>query len=751
MKKKLVSFLLSLSIFIHGSLPVMSAASLTKDGEIDVKTTLIEQEITESFAESGEDSTEALKTAGAFAEPVEKDTETLEATGFFTESREENTETLKAADSLAESVEEDTAALETTESFAESEVTSTEVQLLEKDATDNKELAKETPLSLLSPARQALSELLAEKTISALIYLCDYYDLKESADNLSESLVSLPSGQLVILEDVELDSSLEVWYRVSCLLDNQTYTGYIQKKNLAYSDEDFLAWEQKYPLSSFDSIQNLRYTMEDVYQFPSSYRGALTILKNAHPNWVFVRMNTNLNWDYVVENEAYQDRSMVPSTSPASWKKADSGQPNWSIASHEIIRYYLDPRNFLKDPYIFQFEQLTYNRSYHTQNAVQQLLSSTFMKGQLPDNSITYAKAFYDIGRSKGVSPFHLACRVYQEQGRGTSPLISGTYPGYEGLYNYFNVGAAGDTEAQVIQNGLAYARSKGWTSRYASLAGGASILSQNYILEGQDTLYLQKFDVDNSANGLFWHQYMQNLSAPSSESIGIRNAYNSAGALDNAFVFKIPVYNNMPETACPLPAEATSNYVFSDIQVVPGNWKYESVNYVYEKRLMMGISGTTLFKPDDSLTRSMFATILHRAAGTPHVTFSNRFTDVPAGQWYSNAIIWAQHQGIVSGYNDGSGRFGINDPITREQIARMLYEYAAKRGYNVSQRHPLDPFVDQASISSWGRDYLSWAVGASIVTGKPNADGSCSLDPKGYATRAECAAMIMRFLKTYG
>lgn len=618
--------------------------------------------------------------------------------------------------------------------------------LVSDEGAEHKAAAPETAGSALTPAKEALAELLSGKTVSALVYLCDFYDLKESPDALSSSLASLPSGQLVLIRDVELDGMQDIWYRVSCLMDGREYSGYIQKKHLAYSDEDFLAWEKSHPLNGSQSVQSLRYTMDDVYQFPPSYRGALTILKNAHPNWVFVRMNTNLNWDYVVENEAYQDRSLVPSSSPESWKRGPSGQARWAIASHEIIKYYLDPRNFLKDPFIFQFEQLTYNSSYHTQAAVQQLLNATFMRGEIPGEGITYARAFYDIGRSKGVSPFHLACRVYQEQGQGTSPLISGTYPGYEGVYNYFNIGATGSSDSQVIQNGLAYARDKGWTSRYASLAGGASLLAQNYILQGQDTLYLQKFDVDNSANGMFWHQYMQNICAPASESSSIRNAYSSTGALDNTFVFKIPVYNNMPDSACPLPQD----YVFSDIAVIAGNWKYESVNFVYERGLMTGISGTTLFKPDDPLTRSMFATILHRAAGSPGITFTTRFTDVASGQWYSDAVIWAYNQGIVAGYNDGSGRFGINDYITREQIAKMLYEYAVKRGYATTQRQSLDGFTDRSRVSAWANEYMSWAVGAGIISGKPNGDGSYRLEPRGHATRAECAAMIMRFLTQY-
>ncbi|MBQ7775440.1 MAG: hypothetical protein IJ379_05910, partial [Lachnospiraceae bacterium] len=152
-----------------------------------------------------------------------------------------------------------------------------------------------------------------------------------------------------------------------------------------------------------------------------------------------------------------------------------------------------------------------------------------------------------------------LASRVYQEQGKGTSPLISGTYPGYEGYYNYFNIGASGKTDKEVIENGLAYAKNATppWDTPYHALHFGSKVIGSNYITKGQDTLYLQKFDVDSSNNGLYWHQYMQNICAPTSEAVSIRKLYEETGSLDNMFVFKIPVYNNMPDSASPLPTES--------------------------------------------------------------------------------------------------------------------------------------------------------------------------------------------------
>lgn len=191
------------------------------------------------------------------------------------------------------------------------------------------------------------------------------------------------------------------------------------------------------------------------------------------------------------------------------------------------------------------------------------------------------------------------------------------------------------------------------------------------------------------------------------------------------------------------------SKFPFSDISIKKGNWKYENVKYVYEKGIMNGISGTTWFEPDSPLTRAMFATVLYRMAGSPAVTYTNKFADVPAGKYYSEAIIWANQKGIVKGVGDGTS-FGVDQNITREQIAKMLNEYAKACGYNVSQSKALDSYTDKAEVSGWATGYMQWATGVGLISGKPNADGSYRLDPKGEATRAECAKMLTMFDTTY-
>lgn len=424
-------------------------------------------------------------------------------------------------------------------------------------------------------AKLALQEILQERTVMALVYLTDNYPVRSMPDAESDVVVAVPSGQTVQILDVEVLSAAEVWEYVTFFHNGNQYYGYVERGNLACSDELFLDWEDSYGMNpaarGLMTLTNDGQSVSDgdggnggaqilpadIAQFPQSYQSALLQLKEAHPNWTFVKFNTNLNWSEVVTNQMVAGRNLIHTSFPAYMWNGVYGQ-SWGHVTEDTLKYYLDPRNGLTEELIFQFEQLTYNASYHTEAALQTFLNGTFMSGKIPNTVLTYAYAIYMIGKEQNISPFHIACRIYQEQGDGTSPLISGNYEGkngtLKGYYNYFNIGATGRTDEEVIVSGLERAKREGWTDGYHSIYGGAKILAANYILHGQDTLYLQKFDVDKSYDGLYWHQYMQNISAPSSEGKNIRKSYERAGSLDNTFVFKIPVYNSMPGSACPKP-----------------------------------------------------------------------------------------------------------------------------------------------------------------------------------------------------
>lgn len=422
--------------------------------------------------------------------------------------------------------------------------------------------------AMIKEAQEAFAALAADKPLMALLYHADSYDARSKADADSTAVATLEIGQTLYLQGVEITED-DVWYQAQYLLNGAEGSGYIQSYYLAYSDEDWLGWEEEYLLPILqmgeDIYENTAYGMRsysmmtyavdtsDISAFPGSYQADLRSLKNAHPNWTFVPMKTGLVFGASVSQEM-GDRSLIQKTD-ANVKNGWVGNPcpsesGWNYATQSAVAYHMDPRNFLTESYIFQFEQLTFNASYHTEAAVQTFLNNTFMKGTLTDDSAgrTYARAFYEIGKNRKLSPIHLASRVYQEQGKGTSGLISGTYPGYQGYYNYFNVGVNGASDAEKIIKGLTYAKNQGWNTRYKSLDGGAATIGKNYILKYQDTIYLEKFNVDkNSPYGLYNHQYMQNIQAPRSESSSTKKMYANAGTLNSAFVFKIPVYEDMP------------------------------------------------------------------------------------------------------------------------------------------------------------------------------------------------------------
>ena len=412
----------------------------------------------------------------------------------------------------------------------------------------------------INEAREALQVLLQEQPVMALVYLADQYIIRSTPDGEGAEVITVPSGQQVLIRDVVLTEEYEPWVQVQLAREDVEYTGYVERGFLACSDERFLEWEMRYgmnPRSMLMTVVDAEGGYSDIEQFPESYRAALRALKDAHPNWIFVKQSVNLEWADVVANEMVGGRSLIPASFP-EYMQNGLYSKSWAYASEDTLKYYLDPRNWLTESGIFQFEQLTYNASYQTEAGVQNFLNGSFMQGNMPNADATYARTFQEVGSALGVSPIHLACRVYQEQGKdGTSPLISGTYPGFEGYYNYFNIGASGNTDEQVYTSGLQTAKNNNWNSVRAAIEGGADFISKKYILRGQDTLYLQKFDVDGSYDGLYWHQYMQNICAPSSEGSNIRKLYDGAGALNNSFTFRIPVYNNMPGMVCEKPTQS--------------------------------------------------------------------------------------------------------------------------------------------------------------------------------------------------
>ena len=175
----------------------------------------------------------------------------------------------------------------------------------------------------------------------------------------------------------------------------------------------------------------------------------------------------------------------------------------------------------------------------------------------------------------------------------------------------------------------------------------------------------------------------------------------------------------------------------FTDVKKT--DWFCDAVEYVVEQGLFSGVSDTS-FAPNDPITRGMLVTVLWRAAGEPPRSSDVSFFDIDPFEWYGEAVRWAASEGIADGY--GNGFFGTDDRVTREQMATILYRYAQNKGYNVSAKADLNKFTDVGKISSYALEALQWANAEGLINGK----GDSVLDPKGQATRAEAAAILMRF-----
>lgn len=321
----------------------------------------------------------------------------------------------------------------------------------------------------------------------------------------------------------------------------------------------------------FNTPDLKKYREELSKLFPESYLDDLVKLHTLYPNWKFLPFSSNLDFNYILNKEYdgyYKGWSLIEDfygnldglKSTDSWSynyftnvfnnSFSGGGSRWYAASKDTIAYYLDPRNFLNERNIFMFEELSYNETYHTREGVELMLKGTFMEDKYADsdNSKTYVDAFLDAALKHSISPYVLISRVIQEIGAGGSTIVSGTVSGYEGYYNFYNIGAtaSGGDKNQTIINGLEYAKREGWNSPYKAVVGGASFLGNNYVKVGQNTEYLQKWDLVGPE--YVDHQYMQNIQAPYSQSYKTYSGYSKINMLNSAFVFYIPVFNNMPK-----------------------------------------------------------------------------------------------------------------------------------------------------------------------------------------------------------
>ena len=288
-------------------------------------------------------------------------------------------------------------------------------------------------------------------------------------------------------------------------------------------------------------------------------------LQKEHPNWKFKIFYTGLDWNEVIANEyvghGTSPRNLVPTSSSyeGEWicsvcgeTTYDSGK--WQCASQKALQYMMDPRNSLNSSDIFQFLELTYT-DYKIETIQALLKKYDFW------NKESYINAIIEASKKYNVNVYYVIARILQEQGNGSTLVKGEGYNGqYVGVYNVFNIGASGNGKDNVILNGLARAEQEGWTTMEASIDGGVQFISSGYIARGQNTMYLQKFDVDDSATGLYWHQYQQNIMAPQNEGTKLKLAFEECESIDEDYTFIIPVYENMPSKASSRPNSDSSN-----------------------------------------------------------------------------------------------------------------------------------------------------------------------------------------------
>lgn len=349
-----------------------------------------------------------------------------------------------------------------------------------------------------------------------------------------------------------IDSCKTGYYKINAKdVKGETQTGYVCADNVK-ANIDVSKYKNEFTASGF----------------PESYFEKLTVLKDAHPNWVFTAYKTNLDWNEVVKNESVVGISYIQITNIDSQKQyislnEGSYDPinktyiiregsNWYAANSDTVSYYLDPRNFLVEKEIFMFENLSYNSKYQTLEVVQNVLKNTDL--------YQYANVYFDAATYNGnsISPISLAASSRQEIVLGTGKL-SGSADGTGKVndisyYNVYNLGAYSSC-VNPVKCAIDYAAAKKWDTMEKAIKEGASEIARGYINQKQNTMYFKKFNVTSNTFGNYSNQYMTNVLAPKQEGVATYNAYSKIeGLLDSQIEFIIPVYENMPEIASPLP-----------------------------------------------------------------------------------------------------------------------------------------------------------------------------------------------------
>lgn len=314
--------------------------------------------------------------------------------------------------------------------------------------------------------------------------------------------------------------------------------------------------------------------------FPKSYWASLCGLKNRYPNWDFEADLNGLDFATAVSKEAVGKKSLIQTTNQGYLSTSTDSYDfltdkfvvkegsNWYSASEAVVAYYMDPRNFLDEKYIFMFEKLSFDANYQTKEAVESVLSGRDL--------LSYSQTIYDASNANNINAIYLASRIRQETGANYSSYsLAGhsiTYNGvtYSNVYNPYNIGANTGAYDGLVWAVAGTSYQRPWTNVATAISGGAELISATYISQGQDTGYFQKFNTSSySAYSTYSHQYMANVKAAYSEASIAYDGYLDMNLLSTTgFTFVIPVYSNMNNQNYDLPASGNPNNHLNDLTI---------------------------------------------------------------------------------------------------------------------------------------------------------------------------------------
>ena len=288
--------------------------------------------------------------------------------------------------------------------------------------------------------------------------------------------------------------------------------------------------------SNFSGINTSKY---------KGYKEALQKLQQQHQNWTIKLVYTGLKWDDVLDAEQGRDSKGEPfslTQEKENWRDSsdnNSYQGEWYKASREAIAYMMDPRNSLDQYYVFQFQNLA-RSSNETVQKVSTMTNGTYLQN--------YSSTLVNASQNYNVSAFHLASRMLMEQGTSGWSINGYSYKGRM-VYNYANIGATGNTIEDIMTSGAKYAYENKWFSPEFCINGTAQWIYNNYLSNGQNTKYFEKYNVVKPP--FYTHQYMQNIRAANDEGYNTAKSLEKNGLLNSSYEFLIPVYEEMPDTAC--------------------------------------------------------------------------------------------------------------------------------------------------------------------------------------------------------